>query len=236
MKACVVVPTYNEKANISALVQRLRSGSIKEMEVLFVDDSSPDGTADAVRQEAAADSSIRLLVRPEKKGIGSAYIDGFRVVLKGGAEAVLEMDADMQHPPEKAADLVEAVARGADVAVASRYVEGGGSAGWGLGRRAVSRGANWLARNFLGLSVRDCTSGFRAYSRRAAEKLVETDLPVSGFEFQVAALRALKGMKVVEVPYVFEPRQRGRSKLGAAGVARFFWYVVTAALRSGLQG
>ncbi|MDV3294067.1 MAG: polyprenol monophosphomannose synthase [Nitrososphaerales archaeon] len=234
MKACVVVPTYNEKKMIRALVQSVENNSPPDMEILFVDDSSPDGTADEVRGVAATDARVHLLLRPRKAGIGAAHLDGFRKALETiKPDVIIEMDADLQHPPQKLVELVSAIAGGADVAVASRKVKGGGTVGWSIWRRAVSRGANWMARIVLGLGVRDSTSGYRALSSRAASVLVNSNLPTSSYSFQVASLYLLKkeGMKMVEVPFTFQVRMVGKSKMGFGEILEFFWSVLKLRLR-----
>lgn len=233
MKACVVVPTYNEKKNVRLLAESVKAVGVPGLELLFVDDSSPDGTTELIREISASEPWVHLLVRETKKGIGSAYQDGFRYALDSFTpDVIVEMDADLQHPPATLRGLFEAVESGADVAVASRYVKGGGIIGWGSGRRLVSKGANGVARLFLGLSVKDCTSGFRAYRKAAAEMIIEARLPMKGFEFQVAALRLLKTkmMRTVEVPYTFRPRQAGKSKLGFRDMVRFFFSVIRISL------
>lgn len=232
---CIVIPTYNEKESLGLLIEKIKSARVDDEQVLFVDDSSPDGTGDLIRQASSQEGGgwIHLLSRKSKMGIGSAYLDGFREAMSNlRADIVVEMDADLQHPPAVIPELVNAVALGgADVAVGSRYVKGGGSRGWGLSRRTVSKGANWLAHTFLGLQVRDCTSGFRAYRKSAAQKLVAAKLPASGFEFQVAALHALKdGFRFVEVPYTFEIRKAGVSKLKFKDIVRFLLYIIWEAL------
>lgn len=225
---CIVVPTYNEKENIEPLVQAIEDARIPGVKVLFVDDSSPDGTADEVRRLAAERAWVHLVVREGKLGLGSAHLKGFDEAAKLGAEVVVEMDSDLQHPPSKVPALVEALGEGYDVALASRKVKGGGTGDWALWRRGVSRGANLLARWVLGLGVKDPTSGFRALSRRAALALVGARLPTSGYSFQVASLYYLKrnGMKMTEVPFTFGPRRHGRSKMGAREVGRFFVSIV----------
>jgi dolichol-phosphate mannosyltransferase len=226
---CLEVPTYNERENILPFLQAVREVRDSRWSVLFVDDSSPDGTAEVMREQASSDPTIHLVVRKEKMGIGTAHQDGFREALRSLAPAVIvQMDADLQHPPSTIPELVAAVEAGADVAIASRYVQGGGSSGWSRWRRMISRGANGYARTFLGLRVKDATSGFRAYSRSAAEAIAEAELPAKGFEFQVASIRLLqkKGMKAVEVPYTFQARKAGASKLGFADVLRFFFVVL----------
>ena len=225
-KVCVVVPTYNERENIVPLLEAISAVRRPGDQLLFVDDSSPDGTQEPIKEAAAREAWVHLYSREAKKGIGSAYLDGFRHAISAlQADVLLEMDADLQHPPGVIPALVRAIDAGADVAIASRYVHGGGSRGWGFWRRLISRGANWQAKTFLGLDVRDCTSGFRAYRKAAAQKLLEVKLPASGFEFQVAALYALKtDMKMVEVPFVFEVRKAGRSKLKVKDVVKFFFF------------
>jgi dolichol-phosphate mannosyltransferase len=231
-KVCVVIPTYNEKENLGTLLDGIRASRLEGEQVLFVDDSSPDGTAELIKEAASREDWIHLLSRSSKKGIGSAYLDGFKEALSTlQPDVIVEMDADLQHPPAVIPSLVKATEAGADVAVASRYVKGGGSRGWGFARRLVSKGANWQTRTFLGLGVKDCTSGFRAYKKRAVQKLLSAKVPTSGFEFQVIALHALKdGMKMVEVPFIFEVRKAGESKLGIKDIVRFFFYVTWVAL------
>jgi len=224
MKTCIVVPTFNERENVQGLVERVRSVGVPDLNLLFVDDNSPDGTQETIRQISAREPWVKLMARESKKGIGSAYIDGFRYATETLAPDVLvEMDADLQHPPSALPGLLAAIEGGADVAIASRYMEGGGVVGWGRGRRLVSRGANAYARFILGLPVMDCTSGFRAYRRATAARIVGAKLPAKGFEFQVATLYLLrKEAKMVEVPYVFSRRRAGKSKLGVGDMARFF--------------
>lgn len=221
---CIVVPTYNERETISAYLGALEAVRGPQTSILFVDDSSPDGTGDIIREAATLDPSVKLLVRKEKMGIGTAYRDGFREVLRSPSISVIvQMDADLQHPPSTIAGLVNAIEEGADVAIASRYVPGGSSSGWGFWRRMISRGANAYARTLLGLKVKDATSGFRAYNRAAAEALSGAGLPTKGFEFQVASVRILQPkLKIVEVPYTFSARSAGASKLGFTDVLRFF--------------
>ena len=229
---CVVVPTYNEAENIVPLIDAVRASRIPTLGLLFVDDSSPDGTAAVIREAASKEDWLGLIVRDSKRGLGSAYQDGFREAVRSlGATVLVEMDADLQHPPSAIRSLVQAIQDGADVAVGSRYVEGASISGWSLWRRAVSKGANAFARGLLKLPVKDATSGFRAYTRAAADEVAETVLPNKGFEFQVASLHLLKTrMKMVEVPYAFAPRRAGKSKLGISDMGRFLFAVVRLSL------
>ncbi len=230
--ACIVIPTYNERENIAPLIRGIEELGLPSLEVLVVDDSSPDGTGDAVRTLAESRPWVKLLSRPGKKGIGSAYQDGFRAALaETDATVIIEMDADLQHPPSLLPSLMQAVRSGADVALGSRYVPGGGTVGWSKARKTVSRGANAYARLMLGIKVRDATSGFRAYARRAAEKVASAPLPAKGFEFQVASLYLLRNdTRMVEVPFVFAARSAGESKLGLLDMVRFFLAVARISL------
>ena len=238
---CIVIPTYNEKDNIEPLVRAIEGERIQGLKVLFVDDSSPDGTSEAIRSVAASRPWVEVLQRGGKQGIGSAYQDGFRRALSDpGIEAVVEMDSDLQHPAAAVPDLLRALGQGADVAVGSRYVAGGGIPRWSLLRRWVSRGANAYARRVLGLGVRDATSGLRAYRRKAAEEIAGADLPAKGYEFQVASLYCLREYyRIAEVPFVFGSRAKGESKLGVADGLRFFFTVPRIAIwgrRKGRHG
>ena len=225
---CIVIPTYNERENVEALVAGI-TGVDPALQMLFVDDLSPDGTADEVRRVAALHDSVHLMVRKGKRGLGGAHVDGFKEAMEElGADAVVEMDADLQHPPEKIPELLAKLSEGYDVVLASRKIKGGGTTGWSLWRRAVSRGANLLARLILGLKVKDCTSGFRALNRRSAELLVGAHMPDSSYSFQVASLYHLKkvGAKMAEIPFTFQTRRAGRSKMGMGEILRFFVSVV----------
>jgi len=223
-KVCVVVPTYNERENIAPLVESLERTGVSGLSLLVVDDGSPDGTAEEVKRLSEARPWVQLVQRPRKMGIGSAYQDGFKAAISSLMPDVLvEMDADLQHPASALPGLVEAINDGADVSIASRYIPGGGISGWGHVRRIVSRTANAYSRSMLGLKVNDATSGYRAFSRLAAETVAQAELPAKGFEFQVATLHLLKDKwKVVEVPFTFTERAAGKSKLGLADVAKFF--------------
>lgn len=225
-RTCIVVPTYNEKDNIGPLVEALDGLRIPSLSLLFVDDSSPDGTASEIKREAASHQWVNLLLRTGKRGFSSACQDGLRDAISRLDPLVLiSMDADMQHPPSAIPSLIEAIERGADVAVASRYVEGGGVEGWSFSRRIVSSVANGYARVLLGIRVKDCTSGFKAFDRRAAEKIASANLRTKRFEYQIETLNLLKGFKVVEVPYTFVTRKAGQSKLGFWDLPRFFFAI-----------
>jgi dolichol-phosphate mannosyltransferase len=228
LRAVVVLPTYDERENIAPLFERLsavRGDLDGELHILFVDDGSPDGTAQEVKGIMEDHDYVHLLERGAKKGLGTAYLDGFRYAIQSLDPSVfVQMDSDLQHPPEKVKPLVEAVLAGADAAVGSRYIPGGSFEGLKGSRRLVSWGANWLARNVLGLSVHDTTTGFKALSRRAVDTLLQVKMHSAGFIYQVESLYVFKqnGLKMVEVPFVFELREKGRSKMSDKEVWEFF--------------
>lgn len=226
---CIVVPTYNERENIAPLVKAIEEARVEGVSVLFVDDSSPDGTGKEVLRAAVGKPWIMLLMRKGERGFTSAYQDGFREAFaRVDPSVVVGMDADLQHPAGVVPELVKAVRGGAGVAIASRYVEGGRVVGWSLARRVVSRVANAYSRGLLGLPVKDATSGFKAFSRDAAEEVASTELKTKRFEYQIATLRLLKGKyRMVEVPYVFVARTKGKSKFALWDIPRFFLAVAT---------
>jgi dolichol-phosphate mannosyltransferase len=228
----VVLPTFNEKDNVGRVVEKLsavRDSLGLDMQILFVDDGSPDGTAEAIAAVMKQLSYVHILERGAKKGLGTAYIDGFRYARDLLHPSVyVQMDADLQHPPERVGPLTEAIRGGADVAVASRYIPGGSVKGLNRRRRIVSWGANWLARNILGLRLHDATTGFRALNARAVDILLQVKLYSSGFIYQVESLYAFRqnGMRMVEVPFVFETREKGESKMSGGEVGEYFKSVI----------
>ncbi len=226
-RAVVVVPTYNERENVRPLLERIsavrRAARDVDVEVLFVDDSSPDGTGEAVRKAMVEYDFVHLLTRPVKEGIGRAFADGFSFALGTLDPSVLvQMDGDLQHPPEIIPRLIRSVLDGADVALASRKVEGGKTVGWSRRRILISWGANWLARLVLGLSQKDVSSGFKAYSRRMVEELISRRLS-SSFSYQEETLLVAKrtGKRVVEIPFTFSARMVGRSKFRTSDIFRY---------------
>jgi len=217
--AWLVLPTFNEAGNIEAIV----AAAIAQLElcaeqgyrVLIVDDSSPDGTGELADALAAANEHVEVLHREKREGLGPAYLAGFRRALDGGAAYVFQMDADFSHDPADLGRLLAAIAGGADVAIGSRYVAGGGVVHWGLLRRIVSRGGCAYARWVLGLSVRDLTGGFKCFRREALEAINLDTVRSHGYSFQVELTqRALqRGCIVREVPIIFRDRRHGHSKM-----------------------
>ena len=186
--------------------------------VLVIDDNSPDGTGEIADRLAAELDFVSVLHRERKEGIGPAYVAGFHRALADGAELVLEMDCDFSHNPLDVPRLIAACERGADVALGSRYVPGGGTENWGRGRRLVSTGGSWYARVLLGVNVRDLTGGFKCYHRRVLERIDLDAIRSKGYAFQIeTTYRAIRaGFTVVEVPIVFADRTAGTSKMSRA--------------------
>ena len=200
MKSIVVVPTYNEIQNIDALLKALLALP-NGVHLLVVDDGSPDGTGARVDDWVGREPRVGVIHRPRKMGLGTAYIAGFGRVLSEGYEAVIQMDADFSHRPDYVPELL-AKAKDYDLVIGSRYVSGGGTSGWGLHRRVLSKGANIFARGMLGFPVRDCTAGFRCYRAEALRKIDFTSVLAEGYSFLVEMLyRTLKsGARVAEIP------------------------------------
>jgi dolichol-phosphate mannosyltransferase len=227
----LILPTYNEAENIEAIVaasgETLRGASPEGWRVLVVDDGSPDGTGEIADRLAAEHDWVRVLHRTEKNGIGPAYLAGFRHALDHGAGYVMEMDSDFSHNPADLARLLGAVKGGADLALGSRYVPGGGVVDWGLLRRVVSEGGSTYARIVLGLRVKDLTGGFKCFRREVLEEIHFDGVRSQGYAFQVElTYRAVRaGFHVVEVPIVFKDRERGQSKMSWRIAAEAMWLV-----------
>jgi dolichol-phosphate mannosyltransferase len=227
----LILPTYNEAENVQAIVpaagEVLASASPDGFRVLVVDDGSPDGTGRLADELAAEHEWVQVLHRTEKNGIGPAYLAGFRHALERGADYVMEMDSDFSHDPADLARLLRAVYDGADLALGSRYISGGGVSDWGLLRRFVSEGGSTYARWVLGLKVRDLTGGFKCFRREALEAIHFDSVRSQGYAFQVElTYRAVQaGFQVVEVPIVFRDRQRGQSKMSWRIAAEAIWLV-----------
>jgi dolichol-phosphate mannosyltransferase len=213
--AVICLPTYNERENLPRVLDALEPHGVR---VLVIDDKSPDGTGELADRFAAERDWVSVLHRPRKEGLGPAYLAGFREALRSDAEYVLEMDADLSHDPAVVPRLIEACVNGADLALGSRYVEGGGTENWGRGRRIVSAGGSLYARVLLGLDVRDLTGGFKCFRREVLERIDLDAVHSKGYAFQIElTYRTLRaGFKVAEVPIVFADRTHGHSKMSRA--------------------
>jgi dolichol-phosphate mannosyltransferase len=210
--ATVCLPTYNERENLEAMLRALEPLGVS---VLVVDDNSPDGTGEIADRLAGELDFVSVLHRERKEGLGPAYIAGFRRALADGTDLILELDCDFSHDPADVPRLIAACESGADVALGSRYVAGGGTENWGLGRRIVSWGGSFYARLLLGVGIHDLTGGFKCYHRHVLETIDLDAIGSKGYAFQIEiTYRALrKGFRVVEVPIRFAERTAGRSKM-----------------------
>ncbi|MDP9022020.1 MAG: polyprenol monophosphomannose synthase [Actinomycetota bacterium] len=230
-RALVVTPTYNERDTVADLVRRALTAA--DVDVLIVDDASPDGTGTIADELAAAHPRVHVLHRAAKHGLGSAYRTGFRWGMQQRFDVFVEMDADLSHDPGQLPQLLEAT-RTSDVVVGSRYVRGGHTRNWPWYRRLLSWGGNLYVQLVTGIPVRDATSGYRAFRREVLAELEVESLRSDGYSFQVeTVLRAWRaGFVVTEIPITFVERRTGSSKISRAIVVEAVWRV----LRWGLQG
>jgi dolichol-phosphate mannosyltransferase len=232
----VVIPTFNEAANIETVIRRVRA-ALPTASVLVVDDASPDGTADLVDSLGDELGRIDVLRRSAKSGLGSAYRDGFAQAMSDGADILVQMDADLSHDPAALPALVSAVEHGADLAMGSRYVPGAKITGWSSQRHWLSRWGNRYAAGMLGLAVNDATAGYRAYSALALQRIDLSTVTAEGYGFQVEmTYRHVKGGgSVVEIPITFVDREHGESKLSGGIVREALVMVTKLALRDALS-
>jgi dolichol-phosphate mannosyltransferase len=216
MDNLIVVPTYNESGTIATLLAALER-EVPSADVLVVDDSSPDRTADVVRADPRYGQGVYLLERDARNGLGGAYRAGFAWALDHGYECVVQMDADLSHPPERVPVLIAAIQNNADVAVGSRYVKGGRVHHWTMRRRLLSRAGNWYVRFVLALSTHDATAGFKAFDASALRRLRVVSSTSNGYCFQIETTYQAErcGLRVVEVPITFTDRTVGESKMSS---------------------
>jgi dolichol-phosphate mannosyltransferase len=223
MKTLVIIPTYLEAENIADVLGKVRAAA-PHVHVLVVDDASPDGTADLARAAGEQLGQVDVLARSGKGGLGGAYRAGFQRAFSEGYEVVVQMDADLSHPPDRLPALLAEVDKGADIAIGSRYVKGGATANWPLVRRLLSRSANIYASLMLGLGVHDATAGFRAYRADILQLVEASATKATGYGFQLElSYRAHRlGARIVEVPITFNDRVRGVSKMS--------WHIIGEAM------
>lgn len=213
-KVLVVTPTYNERDNLENFLSSVH-GAQPGVDMLVVDDNSPDGTGKLADDIASRDDRVHVMHRAGKLGLGSAYVEGFRWGLARDYDVIVEMDADLSHDPRYLADMFKAFDDGADLVVGSRNIPGGGVEGWGLGRHFISKGGSLYSRTILGLRVKDLTSGYKAFRREVLETIELDTVRSNGYSFQIElTFRTIKrGFRVKEVPILFVDRQVGKSKM-----------------------
>lgn len=231
MRALIVLPTYDEAENVLRMAEEIFS-TAPEVEILVVDDASPDGTGDLVAGAMETEPRLHLLRREGKLGLGSAYLAGFRYGLEHGHDLVLTMDCDFSHHPRYLPDLLSAAADH-DLVIGSRYVPGGGISNWPIHRRFLSGFANLYTRTLLRLPVRDCTGGFRCYRREVLETVEPFGVRSSGYSFLEEMVYRVhrSGFHIGETPILFEDRAAGQSKIDRSEIWRAAWHVLRTALR-----
>lgn len=224
MDTSIIIPTYNERENIARLIpliQEVFNDYNVKGEIIIVDDNSPDKTGNLAEEFAKIYGNIRVIHRKEKLGLGSAYKTGFK---EAKGKIVFEMDADHSHDPRAIPLFIEQIEKGADVVIGSRYITGGSIVGWPFQRKLISKYANLLANFILGINVKDATSGYRAYTRRALNDIDIDTIKSTGYAFQLEmAHRARKkSFKIFEIPITFVDRKTGKSKLSRTEILKFF--------------
>ena len=226
-KIYIVIPTYNERNNIVKLLDKIFNLRIEGLNVLVVDDNSPDGTGRLVEELKRGNLRLDVLHRRQKAGLGQAYIAGFKEVLARGADFIFEMDADFSHNPDYIPDFL-AAAESCDLVLGSRYIKGGGTKNWNRMRKFVSRGGNIYSRLILGLPFRDVTGGFKCYRRKVLEKIGLDSLSSVGYNFQIeTTYKAYRsGFRIKEIPIIFVERAEGKSKFNLRIILESFWKVL----------
>ncbi len=226
-KIILIIPTYNEKNNIIKLFEQIFDLRIENLNILVVDDNSPDGTGRLVEELKQKYFNLDILHRKEKSGLGQAYVSGFKEALNRQADYIFEMDADLSHDPKYLPNFLEKI-KDCDLVLGSRYIKGGGVSNWNLARRLISRFGNIYARLILGLPYRDLTGGFKCYRRQVLENIGLDDLSSVGYNFQIETTYKAhkKGYKIEETPIVFTERAEGSSKFSLKIIFESFWKVL----------
>lgn len=224
----IIIPTYNEKENIENLIRAITALNILDLNILIVDDNSPDKTAEIV-ENMTNNYPVQILKRPGKLGLGSAYIQGFRYAINQGAKIVMEMDADFSHDPKDVPSLIKEVCENNyDVSIGSRKINGGGVVGWNFRRKFMSDMAMSFSRFFLGLKTKDVTAGFRCYNTKIFERIDLDKIHSNGYAFQEEMIYKIEKNEysIKEVPVIFVDRKLGKSKLGIKDIIGFFLVMI----------
>lgn len=226
MKSIIVIPTYNEADNIEKLIDKILFQGLRNLDILVVDDNSPDGTADIVKKLSELESNIYLLERPEKAGLGTAYVAGFQFAIEKKYDFIFEMDADFSHDPDEIPNFLEAMKK-CDLVIGSRYKTGVNVINWPLTRLVLSVGANKYTQIITGLPVKDCTGGFKCFRREVLEAIDLEKIGSDGYSFQIEMnFKAWKkGYKICEIPIIFTDREVGSSKMSKRIIREAIWMV-----------
>ena len=227
MKTAVVIPTYNEKENIGKLLQKIFELKIGDLDVIVIDDNSPDGTGDILEKIKESNKCLSVIHRKKKSGLGTAYRKGFNFALSRGAEYVLEMDADFSHDALLIPEFIRNM-KDHDLVVGSRYISGGEIINWNFSRRMVSRFGNFYARMILNVPIKDLTTGYKCYRRKVVEEIIGGDINSVGYVFQVETTYKVhrKGFRIKEIPISFSERKLGKSKFNFKIIWESFWKVL----------
>lgn len=223
----VVIPTYNERDNITSLIKEIFSLSVPNLHLLFVDDSSPDKTADLIKQQQVNFPLLHLLQRPTKDGLGRAYVEGFQYAIDHGASHIIQMDADFSHNPQDIPRLLSTAAKNVDVVIGSRYKNGISVINWPLRRLLISMAGNIYATFITGLPFKDVTGGFRCWKSNTLKQINLPLIKANGYAFQIITtyLAWKKGAKIKEIPITFTERREGQSKMSRAIIREAIWVV-----------
>lgn len=226
MKGIVVIPTYNEAQNIEQMIDRILFQGIRNLDILVVDDNSPDGTGDIVERIAHCETNVHLLRRPAKAGLGTAYVAGFKYALKHGYDYIFEMDADFSHDPDEIPNFLEAL-KDHDLVIGSRYKTGVNVINWPITRLVLSVGANKYTQFITGMPIKDCTGGYKCFRRQVLEAIDLDRIASDGYSFQIEMnFKAWKkGFRIVEIPIVFADREAGSSKMSKKIIREAIWMV-----------
>jgi len=226
MKAIVVIPTYNEAQNIENLIDRILFQGIRGLDILVVDDNSPDGTAEIIENIARCESNVFLIKRPAKAGLGTAYVAGFKYALQHGYDYIFEMDADFSHDPDEIPNFLEAI-KEYDLVIGSRYKTGVNVINWPITRLVLSVGANKYTQLITGLPIKDCTGGYKCFRREVLEAIDLDKIVSDGYSFQIEMnFKAWKkGFRIGEIPIVFTDREAGSSKMSKKIIFEAIWMV-----------
>ncbi len=227
MQTTIIIPTYNEKDNISIIINKIKNQKLRDINLLVVDGNSPDKTAEIVKKLQKKYKTL-YLTQQEKKGLGSAYIKGFTYAINNlKSDRIIMMDADLSHDPNEIVNFISCLEKGYDFVIGSRYIKGGSIPEWDIVRKLISRSANLFLRFLLNPRIHDYTSGYRAFNTLVFKKINKKYLYLKGYAFQVSLLNEFRknNAKIKEIPIIFHDRKHGKSKLGIKDAIEFLFYL-----------